>query len=488
MDAKQKFFPDNIKQLLLLAFIVIAGIGLTAFSTYKTYISERSLAQHKLIDSAEEQTFALEQALVSNIAILKSLAASYTAIPHINRHAFHEVADILLQNSTMHAMEWIPRVPDSKRKGYEQAAQRDGYHTFEIKEMNDQGQLVRAQDRKEYFPVYYIEPYKGNEPALGFDLASNPVRLKAIRHSINVGGFAATAATRLVQDREKQYGFLLFYPVYEPGVLSASTVPDSSGLRGYVLGVFQIRDVVEKALAGFSSKGLLMQIVDLDGSTSGRPLGYYSIETGWSAVHDKSLQDEPLIEHVIDAGGPSWKIYVSHTGAMVTTNNYLLVLISGFWLTGTVSMILVTVYRRNSEIEQTVITRTTELETAHEQFRKLASHLLTIREEERTNIARDIHDELGQILIGLKMELFCFRDNYSDRKLIFDKAEAMLQTLNTTLLSVKRICTELRPSLLDDFGLVAAVEWQAKEFQRRTGIECVFLQRPRSSGWTKTEA
>ncbi len=470
MDTKQRVLRG--RRLLLLASIIIAGVGLTAFSTYNTYISERSLAQHKLIASAEEQTFALEQTLVSNIAILKSLAASFTVTHNINRYAFHEVADRLLQNSVMHEMGWIPRVPASKRKSYEQAAQRDGYHSFEIREMDEKGQLVRAGERKDYFPVYYIEPYKGNQQALGFDMASRRITLKAIRHSINIGDFAATEGIRQVPYHEKQYGFLLFYPVYEPGFLSASTIPDSSGLRGYVLGVFRVRDVVEKALAGFGDKGLLMRIVDLNGAAPGRLLGFYSNETGWSAAHDKLPQDDPIIEHVIDAGGPSWKISITHTNALVTTNNYLLVLLTGFWLTATVLMIMINIYRQNAEIELTVVTRTGELETAHEQFRKLASHLLTIREEERTSIAREIHDELGQILIGLKMELYWFRDNYADHKPIFDRASVMLETVNTTLLSVKRICTQLRPSLLDDFGLVAALEWQAKEFQKRTGIEC----------------
>ena len=472
MDTKQK--PQRGKQFLLLTAIVIVGVGLTAFSTYKAYISERSLAEQKLIDSAEEQTFALEQALVSNIAILKSLAASYTVTHHIDRHAFHEMADRILQNSVMQAVEWIPRVPDSKRKVYEQAAQRDGYHAFEIKEMNEQGQLVRAQKRKVYFPVYYVEPYEGNEPALGFDLASSPVRLKAIRHSINIGGFAATEGIQLLQEREKQYGFLLFYPVYEPGVLSKSTVPDSIGLRGFVLGVFRVKDVVEKALAGFSHKGLLMWIAKLDESESGRLLGAYSNETGWFAG-DKLPQNELIMERVIDAGGQSWKIYVTHTGAMITTKDYLLVLICGFLVTGMVLMTMVSIFRRNAEIERTVITRTAELKTAHEQFRKLSFHLMTVREEERTNIAREIHDELGQTLTAQKIELSWLRDKYGDNESIVDKVNTMLDTLNSTVVSVKRICTELRPSLLDDFGIVAALEWHANEFQKRTGIECSVL-------------
>lgn len=119
-----------------------------------------------------------------------------------------------------------------------------------------------------------------------------------------------------------------------------------------------------------------------------------------------------------------------------------------------------------------------QLKISNEQLRNLTIHLELIREEERTNLAREIHDELGQMLLALNMDLSWFRDKYGDHEPIFDKTVSMLHNLNTTIQSVKRICTELRPSLLDDFGLVAAIEWQLNEFQKRTGIECVFLTEP----------
>ena len=117
---------------------------------------------------------------------------------------------------------------------------------------------------------------------------------------------------------------------------------------------------------------------------------------------------------------------------------------------------------------------TSELNKSNETLRNLAAHLQSIREEERMKIAREIHDELGQTLSALNMELSWFRDKYGDHKSIFDKAGAMLDALNATLRSVRRICTELRPSILDDFGLVDAMQWQANEFQKKAQIECAF--------------
>lgn len=474
-DSKYKL---RRKQLFSLGLFLIAAVGLTVFSTYKTYISELALVQQKLKDAAEDQIFALEEAFDSNVTTLKALAGLYAANRDVDRHVFHEIADTLLRNSAIQALEWVPLIPYSERKKYEQAAQRDGYPVFEIKELNEQGQMVRAGKRKEYLPVYYLEPYKGNEAALGLDLASSAPRLQAIRHSINIGGSAATEGINLVQERSSQCGFLLFYPVYNPGILDESVVPDSSGLRGFVLGVFRISDIVERALSGFTRAGLSIGIKDMDASSSGRLLGVYSDETMDFTAHEKKAQNRPLTEKMIDVGGRSWKIYVTHPGAVAATHGHVLVLISGLLLTGAVSMLMISVFRRNVKIEQTVVAKTAELKILHQQVRELAAHLLTFREEERTTIAREIHDELGQILTAIKMELCCFRSNYRDQTAVFDKVEGMMNTLNEAILSVKRICAELRPSLLDDFGLVAALEWQANEFQRRIGIECTFCSEP----------
>ncbi len=110
------------------------------------------------------------------------------------------------------------------------------------------------------------------------------------------------------------------------------------------------------------------------------------------------------------------------------------------------------------------------------QLRELSDHLLTIRETERTNIAREIHDELGQQLTILKMDvswLYQKLQKYKDATLI-EKTGDTLKMLNETIKTVRRIATELRPSMLDDLGLVEALEWQSKEFEKRSGIKIIF--------------
>lgn len=114
-----------------------------------------------------------------------------------------------------------------------------------------------------------------------------------------------------------------------------------------------------------------------------------------------------------------------------------------------------------------------QLRESHEQLRALSVYLQHVREEERTRIAREVHDELGQALTSCKLDLSLLANklpkNLSPLK---DKAKALSAHIDATIQTVRRIATELRPGILDHLGLIAALEWQANEFQTRTGIKC----------------
>lgn len=116
-----------------------------------------------------------------------------------------------------------------------------------------------------------------------------------------------------------------------------------------------------------------------------------------------------------------------------------------------------------------------ELENSYAAVRKLTNHLQNIREEERTHIAREIHDELGQQLTGLKMDLVWLSKRIGmENSEINEKISDSLNLVNKSINTIRRIATQLRPSILDDLGLVAALEWQTEEFTRRFGIKADF--------------
>jgi PAS domain S-box-containing protein len=114
-----------------------------------------------------------------------------------------------------------------------------------------------------------------------------------------------------------------------------------------------------------------------------------------------------------------------------------------------------------------------QLQHSQEQLRNLTGRLESIQEEERIRISREVHDKLGQDLTGVKLELAFLRDQLAEAgPAVFDRIEALTKQVDGTMQSVRRIATELRPVVLDQLGLIAAIEWQAGEFQTKTGITC----------------
>jgi PAS domain S-box-containing protein len=121
-----------------------------------------------------------------------------------------------------------------------------------------------------------------------------------------------------------------------------------------------------------------------------------------------------------------------------------------------------------------------QLRDSREQLRALAAYLQSVREEERTRIAREVHDELGQALTGMKMDLAWLEKKLADAtgssslRPLKEKMKTMPERVDAIISTVRKIATDLRPGVLDDLGLEAAIEWQIQDFQKRTGIKCDF--------------
>ncbi len=115
-----------------------------------------------------------------------------------------------------------------------------------------------------------------------------------------------------------------------------------------------------------------------------------------------------------------------------------------------------------------------ELKKSRKKLRNLALHLQKIQEDERGRIARDIHDDLGQMLTALDFDIAYMSKRFApDQKELLEKAKKASELTRASIETIQRIASELRPALLDDLGLMAAMEWQADEYHKHTGIDCM---------------
>jgi signal transduction histidine kinase/PAS domain-containing protein len=138
--------------------------------------------------------------------------------------------------------------------------------------------------------------------------------------------------------------------------------------------------------------------------------------------------------------------------------------------------------RLNAELETRVVERTAwfqaanaRLEQSQLQLRRLWSHVQAMREAERGRVAREIHEQLGQELTGLKMDVSWVRTHlHADRPTMAARVTSMARLIERCIKSVRRMAADLRPGILDDLGLLPALEWQCQEFMARTGLTCSF--------------
>jgi PAS domain S-box-containing protein len=205
----------------------------------------------------------LEENFNNYIDILYSVENLYASSVPINRQQFKTfVSHWFSRHPGIRAISWSPKILDSERTNYEQAARQDGLNNFQITEKSPQGELVRAARRAEYIPVYYLESVRGTGRALGFDAASDLIRREALNRARDTGKPTATDPLTLIQDIERDGGFVVFLPIYKPGRPHNSLQERRLNLQGYVSGAFRIRDMMNTALKGAKMADIEIRLYD----------------------------------------------------------------------------------------------------------------------------------------------------------------------------------------------------------------------------------
>ncbi|HEY9734965.1 MAG TPA: CHASE domain-containing protein, partial [Trichocoleus sp.] len=218
------------------------GLGLTLAATLWVGRWERLTRQSEFQQQIDNLTTSLQRTTNRYNDLLLSIGDLYQVSNNqVSQEDFHQfVQRALSAYPGIQALEWAPHVTAAERLAYEQVS-------AQIVERDAAGALIPAAPRFEYVPVTYVEPWLSNEAALGYDLASDPTRQRAMILARDTGEIAATGRVQLVQETaENQYSFLVFLPVYR----SPASTPAARkrNLEGYVLGVFRVADVVEESL------------------------------------------------------------------------------------------------------------------------------------------------------------------------------------------------------------------------------------------------
>jgi len=355
--------------ILVQILVVIAGVLLSSVSGWLLYDVQEKAIIGEFQKEVDDRAASLYREVAINFETLRSLALLFDedAVPESKQFS-RSAKKILSRHQDIQALEWIPRVIHSQRATYE-SKQRQEFPEYEFTERKEQGHMVTAEEREEYFPVYYLEPLIGNEMAFGFDLSANPTRLKALEKSRDTATPQATASITLVQERANQKGFLAFLPIYKGNPSTVDTRREN--LKGFVLGVYRVGDIFSSSALGEEPLGIEMKLIDETLSSENDILHIHKLRTGLTAHEIITYKKE-----LPDIWGRKWSLVASPAPSYISIRRDFVP--QSIFVTGLIFTFIIVVYiniitTRASTIQRIVIERTNELTEANKKLEMLSS-------------------------------------------------------------------------------------------------------------------
>ena len=348
--------------------------------------------------------------------------------------------------------------------------------------------------RAEYNVVTAYEAAKPGPNALGFDMMANPLQLQNQLRLREDGRMVASGIPIPVQSGPARTVLGMRVPIYKPNAPIQTVHERRNAFVGSVGIAFSVNALVLGVIDEMPVKHVRMTLVDNDVGIDNKRARVlfntprselqpkHDIFTMWNHRFSTSLP--------IDFHGRQWSATFDveardlHTGFEAFLP--WLAMLAGF----VSSMLLYALFHALTSSRQRAIkmaksmTRElresqTKLEQSHQNLRRLAAHADQIKEGERKRIAREIHDDLGQNLLALRIEADMLATRTRERHpRLHERARSTLSQIDATIKSVRQIINDLRPNVLD-LGLSAAVEWQIAEFRRRSGIACELVAEPK---------
>ena len=351
---------------------------------------------------AQHLANALVRSIDGHIEVLRAIEGLFAASERVERQEFGAFAEaVMARHPGFKALEWAPRVPGAQRAAYEATMRQEGHARFELTEEDDRGRRRRAAPREEYFPVHYLEPHRGNETVLGFDLSSEPIRREALERSRDTAASVVSGRVTLIHWNRDRTGLLLFHPLYRKGSPDGSPAERRSHLEGFAVGVFRIGDLVQAALRGMDRRGMMVRIED---SSARAPQRLLYAEGDGSGPEASAMDRQPAgnpdgPEHRVryDAHGRHWTLSFWPTPTYLAAQRSWqawAVLAAGSLFVSLLEIFLLIISGRGAKVEVLVAERTAELnrvnavmkeeiavrETAEAALRESEQRLLATRE------------------------------------------------------------------------------------------------------------
>jgi signal transduction histidine kinase len=454
--------------------------------------SIESDAAARFVSHARHAQSVINVRVKSYTDLLRATGSMIQSTDELTYQQFHEFVRGLDMARNFPAVDYINYavyVPHERRDGFVQDLRAN---VSRILGQPAELDIAPPGIRSSYLVVAFIEPSPPGAHYYGVDLMANRYFGSQLAEERDRGVIFSAGSPIQVLSQPNNIYLGMRMPVYR-GDRPVDTIEQRRAAYAGSLGIaFSVRKLLHGVMDEIPISGLRMTLYDVgpgldaQGRDASNKLLTLFDSLGTSANPTPALdngEDVFTTTLPLDFNGRLWKtVYSVRKSALYTEfDGYYPKLMMAFGFLGSVLLYALlhtlTSSRRAAlalaqEMTSELRESQTRLQLSHQKLRRLADHAYQIKEMERKRIAREIHDDLGQSLLALRIEaeLLAGRTKGTHSHL-HQRARATLLQIDTTIKSVRQIINDLRPTVLD-LGLSAAVEWQVNQFQRRTGIQC----------------
>jgi len=481
---KQMFSPS--KPVWWAGVMLSLGIGalfyVAAFKTIEHDAGERFLQQ------ARNAQYNINSRLNAYTDVLRGTASFFRATEHVDRAAFHryvEGLDIPRQFPALDNINYTQYVTDAGRDAFERASRRSGdgrpqgYPDFGISPPGRRG---------EYWVLTMIEPLPEFREKVGRDIAYRAPVARALAQGRDTGELSASGTPIDSVHQPLGSGLALRLPIYRSDLPAVTLAQRRAAYVGSVGIGFSVPRLTQAALEQTQVRDVRLRLVDSGdaaAATASQPQAPLFDSKPDGAVLRPAEMFSIMLP--IDFNSRRWEAHFSAPKALwySSFDTWLpwLAMLCGFigsllfyLLFHTLSSSRLRAIKMAKAMTKELRDSQAKLQQSHHKLRRLAAHADHIKEQERKRIAREIHDDLGQNLLVLRIEadMLASRTRHSHPRL-HARAKSTLGQIDSTIKSVRHIINDLRPNVLD-LGLNAAVEWQIAQFRQRSGMVCELIE------------
>jgi signal transduction histidine kinase len=450
-------------------------------------------ARERFGQQARNAQYSIAARIKAYTDVLRGTASYFQSCEHVSRTSFHRYVaglDLPIHFAALDNINYTEFVRDEEREAFERA----------YRDAPDAGPagyprsitLLPAGRRPSYSVITLMEPIEIFGEKIGLDITAKPRVAEALEHSRDYGGLSASGSLIDSSHKSNRPWLAMRLPIYRNGMPMYTVAQRRAAYRGSVGIGFSVHGLVQSALDEMPEHQTSLRLYDggeLNQQLDPAPEALlFDSRAGKPAA--KGAADAPSFDIMLplNFNGRLWKAYFSAPQSewIRGFDTYLpwLAMLTGF--TGSVLFCLLynTLASSRQRAIQLADAMTRELresqsrlQQSHQKLRGLVSHADQIKEEERKRIAREIHDDLGQNLLALRIDADLLAGRTRGRHpRLHARAVSTRAQIDSTIKSVRNIINDLRPTVLD-LGLGAAVEWQIAQFRQRSGIACELIER-----------